>query len=150
MLLYLVQHGEAKGEEEDPSRSLTEKGRADAEKTARYAAKIGINVSEIAHSPKLRAKQTAEVFASYLKAGVKEMAGITPNDDPEIARKYIESAEKDIILVGHLPHLGKLASLLLVNDANATIVAFQMAGILCLEKKEKWQVKFMLIPETVI
>ena len=149
MQIYLVQHGEAKSEEEDPARSLTDKGRKDAEKVAGYAAKLGIKIDEIKHSTKLRAKQTAEIFSSSLGASAAELAGLVPNDDPEIAKRYIESSGKEAMLVGHLPHLSKLASLLLVDDASASIVAFRMAGIVCLEKKEKWMVKFMLIPETV-
>jgi len=38
MFLYLVQHAEAKKEEEDPARGLSEKGLQDIKKMAAYAA----------------------------------------------------------------------------------------------------------------
>jgi len=38
MEIYLVQHGEAKSESEDPERPLTENGRRAVESVARYIA----------------------------------------------------------------------------------------------------------------
>ena len=42
MRLYLVQHGEAKKVEEDPLRPLSEKGREDIQRVAKYAEKLDI------------------------------------------------------------------------------------------------------------
>ena len=67
MLLYLVQHAEAKKEEEDRSRGLTDKGYRDIARSAVYAQKLGVRVSVIYHSGKKRAAQTAQVLADYLK-----------------------------------------------------------------------------------
>lgn len=67
MKLYLVQHGEAKRKEEDPSRPLTNKGIKDAEKVAKYISKLEVKAKKIFHSGKLRAKQTAEIYAKHLK-----------------------------------------------------------------------------------
>ena len=54
------------------------------------------------------------------------------------------------LLVGHLPHLSRLASLLLVGDATREIVAFRMGGIVCLENDAgRWRIKWILTPETV-
>ena len=50
MKLYLVQHGEAKKEAEDSSRPLTDKGKADAEKVANAARKLGTRPSFVFHS----------------------------------------------------------------------------------------------------
>lgn len=157
MEIYLVQHGEAKSEQEDPGRPLTDQGKQEVEKVARYLAKQGIRISEIWHSTKLRARQTAEIFAQYLKPNkIGEMQGITPNDDPKIAKEFIEMQNSkpgtgNIMLVGHLPHLSKLASRLLVGNENAGMVAFRYAGVVCLRKNENqiWQMKWMIIPEVV-
>ena len=56
MDIYLVQHGEAKPEAEDPERSLSDKGKKEVESSARHAAAVGIEVAQILHSGKLRAK----------------------------------------------------------------------------------------------
>jgi phosphohistidine phosphatase len=47
MKLYLVQHGEAKREEEDPSRSLTENGRIEVERVAGFLMRAGVKVDRI-------------------------------------------------------------------------------------------------------
>ena len=65
-MIYLVQHGEAKSKEEDPARSLTEKGRRDVEKVAVWAAQTGLRIEQIRHSGNRRAAETAEIFAEKL------------------------------------------------------------------------------------
>ncbi|HDD66024.1 MAG TPA: phosphohistidine phosphatase SixA, partial [Nitrososphaeria archaeon] len=62
MKVYLVQHGEAKREEEDPARPLTEEGKREVEDVARFLAELGVRVDRILHSGKLRAAQTANIL----------------------------------------------------------------------------------------
>lgn len=142
MEVYLVQHGEAKYKEEDPERPLTEKGKQEVEKVAKHLAQKSMQVSEIRHSTKLRAKQTAEIFAKHLQAKISEMQGIAPMDDPKIAKQAIEQADA-IMLVGHLPHLSNLVSLLVGSVA----VAFRKGGVVCMTKEEGWQVKWIITPD---
>lgn len=48
MHLYLIQHGDAKSEQEDPARPLSDKGRRDVEKVAGFlSANIGVGVENI-------------------------------------------------------------------------------------------------------
>jgi phosphohistidine phosphatase len=83
MLLYLVQHGEAKREEEDPDRRLTDKGIQDVQKVAGYARRTGV-VNELFHSPKPSARQTAQILAEHLRPrkGIDQSANLLPLDDP--------------------------------------------------------------------
>ena len=141
-----MQHGEAKKEEEDPERPLTNKGKEEVGHVAMRAAKL-TKAASVKHSPKLRAKQTADIFAGHLHASSVEMEGLKPLDDPEIARKMVEGQSENLMLVGHLPHMNKLASLLLTGNADADTVAFRMGAVVCLEKEEKWRVKWILTPE---
>lgn len=115
MLLSLVQHGEAKSEEEDPLRPLSEKGIDDVKRVATHATQLDFEVYEIFHSNKLRARQTAEILAQNLKItkGLSETDGLAPLDNPELWAERLTFKTTPIMLVGHLPHLGKLASLLL-------------------------------------
>lgn len=149
MNLYLIQHARAKSEEEDPLRPLSDKGYSDITKTAKFLSKLSHDINSIYHSGKLRAKQTAEVLAEILKiSNLAEMKGLNPLDEPEIVAEQIVKEQSSIIIVGHLPHLGKLASLLLCGDKNLKIVSFQMAGIVCLNREETlWSVKWAIIPE---
>ena len=114
MFLYLVQHAEAKKEEVDPSRSLSENGMRNIQTTSLFFARQGLKVNKIFHSNKLRAKQTAEVLAEHLKPeqGLSEIDGLAPLDDPNIWLERLKGVPDDVILVGHLPHLARLASLL--------------------------------------
>lgn|SRR5574341_732267 len=151
MLLYLVQHAEAKKEEEDPERGLTDKGFKDIAVTAAYAKKLGIRVGAIHHSGKKRAMQTAQVLVDSIKPGkgVIQSEGLAPMDDPELWAKRLAGMTEDVMLVGHLPYMGRLASLLLCGDKEKGIVDFKMAGIVCLKRFDdgKWAMEWMVVPE---
>ncbi|MHC4542753.1 MAG: histidine phosphatase family protein, partial [Planctomycetota bacterium] len=75
--------------------------------------------------------------------------GLAPNDDVGAIRDEIEAAQRAVMLVGHLPFLGKLASLLLTGSESAETVAFKQAGIVCLERRDTdgWQLAWMVTPE---
>jgi phosphohistidine phosphatase len=154
MFVYLVQHADAKKEEVDPSRSLSEKGLQDIKKVASYVSQLNIKVYKIFHSGKLRAKQTAEVLSENLKPtkGITEVGGLAPLDDAEIWEERLKGMTDDIILVGHLPHLDKLASLLLCGNADKNVVSFKMAGIVCIKRNDigEWSLQWILTPETVL
>ena len=85
MLLYLVQHAEAKSEEEDPARGLTEKGVQDVRDVS-ASAKMNVTASRIYHSGKTRAMQTAQILADHLnlEKDLSATDGLAPSDDPSI------------------------------------------------------------------
>jgi phosphohistidine phosphatase len=118
MLLYLVQHGEAKKEEDDPQRGLTDKGSRDVARTAISAQARGVKVSIIHHSGKTRALQTAQILADHLKPGKgpSPTDALAPMDDPDVWAGRIAGMNEDVMLVGHLPYMAKLAGLLLCGD----------------------------------
>lgn len=152
MKLWLGQHAEAKSKEEDPQRSLSEKGWADIGKVAGYIGKFcGIRIDSILHSGKTRARQTAEVLAQELNPpkGVKQVDELEPLADPKIWVERLAQATEDTMLVGHLPHLSKLCARLLGGAETKKIVNFQMGGVVCLQRDEKgnWSIEWMLIPQ---
>lgn len=160
MLLYLIQHAEAKTEAEDPARGLSELGLGDIRRVATYTARHGVAIAQIMHSGKTRALQTAQVLAEHIRPaqGICETAGLLPLDDPGRIAERLKSIKADTALVGHLPHLSKLASLLLSGEPARDIVSFRMAGILCIERHDdepmeepqgygRWTVRWMLVPE---
>ena len=154
MRLFFVQHAESKSKEEDPERPLSEKGLKDIKKTAVYAMNnLRIEVKQIFHSGKLRAQQTAEILAGCLtpQKEVKVNKDLEPLADPRIWQTRLAETNEDIALVGHLPHLSKLASALLVHDENKEVVAFRMGAILCLERGQQsgWTIQWLVTPETI-
>lgn len=152
MQVYLVQHGRAKSKEEDPARPLTAAGRDEVERVAAAAAAAGVRPASILHSGKARAQQTAEIFAAHMQPtdGVHSGEGLDPADEPHRARERVEQADAPLMLVGHLPHLSRLASLLLANSPEREIVGFRNAGVVCLERREQhFAVLWILTPELV-
>lgn len=152
--LCLVQHGEAKSEREDPERPLTDQGREQVTRVARFAASTGhLHVHRTVHSGKTRARQTAEILAEYLRprAGLSQMDGLAPNDDPSIAAKTVAEASEILMVVGHLPHLSRLASLLIFGETGKMPVYFRMGGIVALGQDDQgvWSVAWHLIPDIV-
>jgi phosphohistidine phosphatase len=154
MFLYLVQHAEAKREEEDPARDLTEKGRVEIENVAHHLKRLNVQVRQILHSGKTRAESTANVLARHLKppAGVSGTHGLAPLDDPEIWAGPITKMDEDIMLVGHLPHLARLAALLISGDKERSVINFQMGGVVRLRRGEagQWAVDWMVVPEIIL
>jgi phosphohistidine phosphatase len=152
MHLYLVQHAEAATKEENPDRPLTEKGRNDIFKTARFvSSNMKIQVPAILHSGKTRAKESAEILAISIKApkGVLEVEGLNPKDDVSIWVNKLSEAKNDIIITGHLPHLSKLASQLVCGNEDQNVVEFKNGCMVSLFRDEsnKWSVQWMVIPD---
>jgi len=151
--LFLVQHGEAAAKEVNSERPLTERGGAEVTRVARAAHAAGVAVATICHSGKLRAAQTADIFATELKVerAPTPLEGLGPNDHPGLIRGTLDSLDSPTMLVGHLPSLSRLCSLLLVDDPDWEIIRFRMGGIVCLgtDDTDAWRLFWMLTAELV-
>ena len=151
MKLYLVQHGEACPKEVDPDRPLTDKGREDVERLAAFLGRAGIEVEHVFHSGKLRAAQTADLLAAAVAPLVELEVNdkLQPNDDPRSIDWQKETQDKDAMLVGHLPFMARLVSVLLVGNAEEPIAAYRPGSVVCLEctPEGRWQVAWMIRPE---
>lgn len=154
MLVYLVQHAPAKPKEEDPKRDLTEKGRMEIENVSHHLKRLNVQVQQIFHSGKTRARTTAEILAWHIKppAGITEAPGLAPLDDPAIWADRIGQLTENVMLVGHLPHLARLAALLMTGDQDRDVVNFQMGGAVRLKQMSpgQWAVDWMVLPEIIL
>lgn len=154
MKLYLVQHAKAASKEANPQRPLTEEGRRDIQKVAAFIKSLNLSVDYLWHSGKERAAQTAEFLAEVVTINKEHTIhdGLAPNDDVTAIKHKLMSAQQDIMIVGHLPFLSKLASLLLTGSEAANTVAFRQGGIVCLDQAEQdqWQIDWMVIPELFV
>jgi phosphohistidine phosphatase len=153
MHLYLVQHADALTDDIDPARPLSEQGRADIERVATLLRGRLRGLSHILHSGKTRARQTAEILARALTAGtaIEQAHGLNPLDDPEPFARRIDTSDEDLMLVGHLPFMARLAAFLLTSGAKAEVVVFQPGTVLCLEGDGgTWRVAWMLRPELLV
>jgi len=149
--VYLVRHGKAKSKEEDPERHLTERGAEEVRRVARFLAAAGIQVSKILHSGKTRARQTAGILTKELKAReVKQVEALDPLADPKVWAEKLGESSEDLMLVGHLPHLSKLVSLLLLGE-DKEIIKFAAGGVVCLERDEegRWTILWTIRPDII-
>ena len=151
MKLYLIQHAEAFSSDEYAERPLTEQGYLNAQKVAAQIKLRNLPVEALWHSGKTRALQTAKIFhaAFQCKTPPQIHHGLSPKDDPLPIAREIQKFDKDLLIVAHLPLLSRLAARLLTGNTDAEPVAFQNAGLVCLQLNEKsiWQVRWILTPE---
>ena len=151
MTVYLMQHGKPLSKADDPERPLSPEGINDVGNLAEFLHRLGINVQDVYHSGKKRARETAEIMASRLTSGTEpiEKNGLSPMDDVGDMADHINNREGDLLITGHLPHLSKLTSLLVTGSVTIPIVSFQQGGVVCLERSEDdgWTVAWMLVPE---
>lgn len=146
MRLYLIQHGKAKKEEEDPNRPLTDEGKNETEKVAKKFMDRGYKVDVIYTSKKLRAKQTAQILAKKINPakGIIETDGLNPDDDPMILEKRINKLNnKNVMIVGHLPHLEKFTALILHKE---NPIKFVNSWIFCFEFNNNWKLIDKIMP----
>ena len=140
MDLYLMQHGQATSDAENPERPLTAAGRAAVQLVAARARAAGVRVGHCVHSGKLRAEQTADVLVSEIgaAASVEARPGLAPNDPVGTTAQWLRgvSEHQALALVGHLPFLDRLASLLVAGNEDAQVVRFRMGGLVKLEPKQ--------------
>jgi phosphohistidine phosphatase len=142
MRAYLVRHGEAKREDVDPERHLTDGGVEEVRRIATEAVNdLDARPVRILHSRKARARQTAEIWGGLVGTDVAEADGLSPNDDPARWAARLESEGDGVMLVGHLPHLERLAGLLVTGDADRPVAGFPAGGLVCLERTDgSWEV----------
>jgi len=154
MALFLVQHGISASKEIDPQKGLTDLGKADTEKIAQVAKSYNIQVEKVIHSGKIRAEQTATIFHQTLstKTPLEKVSGINPMDD---VREFIRSTKpkSGLMVVGHMPFMERLVSLLTTGSEDIRVYQFQNSGIVCLDKEEgegggksDWFIKWTLNP----
>jgi len=149
MKVYLVQHGQSVSEDVDPARPLSEKGQKEVEKVAQFLKGLNLKIRVIFQSGKTRATQTAEILNPKVTSskGIMKKEGLAPNDPVEPWVEALNKSLDDIMIVGHLPFLSRLASRLLGREEE--VINFQPGGIVCLEKMEhnQWQIRWMVVPE---
>jgi len=147
MILYLVQHGKALSKDENSQRPLSDEGREETGKIAAFLKQRDITVDFIWHSKKLRAAQTAQIISvSITTQRIEERGDLNPLDPVDKFPQGLLDLNKDIMIVGHLPFLQRLSSLLLTGTQNQEPVSFVNSGVVCLEHKEGWSISWDITP----
>jgi len=132
-----MQHALAYSAEENVERPLSPAGVDQAKAASRVIKRLGLSFDLIIASPKRRAQQTAALIAEGVRfpySDILTTETILPDSSPHdlFALLQKESAESQILVVGHLPHLAKLASDLLRGGElvieNAGLTCFDISG----------------------
>jgi phosphohistidine phosphatase len=111
---------------------------------------LKLAVDAIWHSDKARAQQTGELLAGavWARDRLVQHEGLGPKDQVAATKEALEQTGGDLMIVGHLPFLGKLVALLVTGSEKNEIVEFRFGGVVCVERRDdkKWKVAWMVTP----
>lgn len=149
MKLYLARHGDYSIVKQTDM--LTEKGKNEMTALANFLSPLNLRVSHILHSGKVRAQQSAEILATgiHCDQAIQLQAGLTPNDDVKAFANEISHWDADVLVVGHLPFMGRLVGELVTNNEDKNIIEFQTGTLACLEQIDyaRWMIHWVLTPD---
>ncbi len=133
MRLLLVRHAIAEdraehareGGGDDTTRPLTDRGRRRMKRAARGLATLVPSIDLLATSPLTRAIQTAEILAKRIDVGeVASCDALVPEAEPAATIEWLRQRKDSpelVTLVGHEPHLGRLAGWLVAGRDAAPV-----------------------------
>ena len=160
MKVFLVRHGQALADKDDSRRPLSARGGEVTRSVAAFLRPSGAlaEVRAVWHSPLVRARETAELLVRELvsDALLIETAGLLPEDDPVAVADRLDRAEEPVLIVGHEPQLGSLATLLVRGKVKPVGFEFRKSAVLALEKtggrhkksgRARWRVRWHFSPE---
>lgn len=139
MSLYVMQHGHATSDAENPERPLTDAGRAAVQRAATRARAAGRAGQPLRAQRKLRAGADRAAASRRNRRAGQRPGSCEPGAErpgaPTAHWLRGVSEHQALALVGHLPFLYRLASLLLADNEDVQVVHFRM-GLVKLEPKQ--------------
>jgi phosphohistidine phosphatase len=148
MTLYLVRHGKARKGGKDRLRPLTQRGIRETRAAAEFLKRMRIQPMAIWHSDRVRAVQTARILEELVpKQGLIEKPDMGPEDSVGFIMQSIARSRGDLIIVGHLPHLGKLVAKLTGAPKSKDVLRFTPSTIVVLSQDNgKWSIDAVIPP----
>ncbi len=127
-MLWLLRHAEARDGKPDDERPLTEAGERQARAAGRALARLGVTIDACLTSPKLRARQTAELACEPL--------GVEVTVEPRLGGEPFDAGDMvaglgDVLLVGHDPSFS-----LTLHDLTGAQSRLSKGGLAGIEKGE--------------
>jgi len=151
MRLYIVQHGDSLPKDVDPDRPLSNQGQADIERLTEWLSSHNIQIAQILHSGKTRAKQTAEILRPLLKSPsqIYEGQGLAPNDSPEAFLHQLGDSDNDTLVAGHMPFVVRTVSQALTGAPDRQLLEFVPGSVAGIEHSEdaSWRLFLFARPE---
>ena len=135
-LLLLLRHGiaeEAAASHRDQDRRLTGEGKRKLREVVAGMRALELPVEAVLSSPLRRAVETAEIVAEAygLADAVEITPALAPGAGPDAVHAALATigAPSGVVLVGHEPDMGALASTLLVGTPSLLQMGFRKAGL---------------------
>jgi len=151
MRLYIVQHGDSLPKDVNPDRPLSNRGRADIERLTEWLSSHNVQITQILHSGKTRAKETAEILRPLLKSPsqIYEGQGLAPNDSPEAFLHHLGDSDKDTLVAGHMPFVARTVSQALTGAPDRQLVEFVPGSVAGIERSgdASWRLFMFVRPE---
>lgn len=135
MTLTLVRHAIALEGADDDRRPLSDKGRRRFATVVQALARLEMQFDLVAHSPKLRALETAEALVPLLRDKGSTMVSDLLAEAPGF--ELIETLagwDGEVAIVGHEPHLSALLAWLVTGSPdNGSAFGLKKGGVAVLE-----------------
>jgi phosphohistidine phosphatase len=126
--LWLLRHGDAEPHEarHDADRRLTAKGEKQARMAGVALARLGLEFAAIYTSPRVRARDTANLAAEALKADPLVHQPLSAGFDSDEARALLAAAGDGarVLVVGHEPDFSQI-----VHDLTGARIDLKKGGI---------------------
>jgi phosphohistidine phosphatase len=135
MQLLLFRHGIAEDhgpDGTDASRRLTKEGIERTAEAARGLAKIADAPGAVLTSPKVRARQTADLVADAFGERAEVLDALADEDFEAILRALAKREEETIVIVGHEPTFSRLVEFVCTGQVRGS-VEMKKAGCACVE-----------------
>jgi len=148
MEIYLMQHGQAVSDQEDPARPLSRAGVEQIQLSAKAIQRIGLTFDVMICSPKRRSHQTAALVAEAIRypySDILESDTVLPKAEPEeLLQKMAQMIGDKILVVGHLPHLSRLVSHMF--GCSGELVHFENGALVCINKASDKNILTAVMP----
>ncbi len=161
MKIIISRHGDAEPfsiSGRDSDRSLSTQGIGEIKRMAQFIKRGTLNVQHIYHSPYLRTRQTAEIYANEL--GLSEVVEtcdeLAPGNEcmDLIHRLKTYSNSDTFLLVSHNPGVSHFAARLIQDEALANSLLFGTGTAIALniarEKFCRAQIIWMISPNDIV
>jgi phosphohistidine phosphatase len=128
-VIWLLRHGDAEDDAaDDASRKLTEKGRRQAENAGKAMATLGLELDACLTSPKVRARDTAEVACRELGIEAEQTDALRGG---EFDLAELTAGRGNVLLVGHEPDMHRA-----IQAATGGLVKLKKGGLAAVEGRE--------------
>ncbi len=135
-MIYLVRHAiaaPAAGGMSDEDRPLTAEGQEKMRRATAGLRHLDVAPDVLLASPLRRAQETAAVIAGelHLESAIAILPPLAPGHDAEEVCKALRThrSARELMLVGHEPNMGMLASYLLTGSSTLVSVPFKKSAV---------------------